>query len=1290
MALFDDNKEGWQKYLASVFGLHVTNSHLIAHREEFVGAQGEKQFTLDLVLGDGASVDEDGEGRWNGIAFVYYKGRKLEEGTDWRFYPGTPTTGTADPVQGEDPWFPGGGVYSGSARLTIKLPPGVADGVDTSGLDIIPRGIECGDYDAAGNRTGISYTTNPARVKVFALKRAGKLAYINWPQFVAARDYNDGMLDWEAGDNTHTFSVFVGVPTYDASGNIAIVTGTGAASKPSAVDAYDNRAVTRERIVAGEDGYFEITIGAAFPDFTGGGEVALTDANGIDRFRICWGNAHLSVFANEVPYDDYQPPYELPAAAGDSIRLTVSGGFFGFEQNGVAKPIPQGVAPVPDVDLFGKILLQESSATISASEFSGQTIDTTTPVITEVKRFEAHPAFTAPTDLPTVLDFVDLLAAADTRMNAGRVEFLTAEPRALTFTLDDQVNLDSKQPVRVFEKPPGERPTQLFGFLRDTSDKYLREKPVSDVREQLFNDLGSHTRVGPLNFGSMPESQGQRLIKFEMRKRSDRKQFVECVGMPSTYRILVGDTGTLLTRELKRVPLTVIVLKATRDPASGKRQFTLREYKPDDYSDDDHGHTQQAGSIAADPSSTVQPPSAPVLRLKQVTDYSVGGALVTKVRGTIYFPVHPSPLRAKVFVTKPVGGAAGTLEEDAGVGLISPAAGTNQGQFDFVADAFGPYTFRVQVETATSSPVPGGETSEEIDVTNVVRTVPDPQALVMAVNGQQILYTITAPATTPEVVDHYQISKTNIATPLASDIVYSGSSLNGTEAFSGTLGSSTTRYVRAIDAMGNKSNWVSGTYNGASLAAPTLAALSSSGQSAEYSITPNGATNTALIAKTIVEVATANTFGGTIVLTREFTGAAPSTGSITLGAGTYYIRARYVDQTGTAGTNSSTASFTLTGAGIGGSTGGADNAVLRADGTGGATLQNSAVTIDDNGAVTVPEIAAPATPGANKVVIYAKSDGKLYIKDDAGTETDLTAVGGGGGGSGAVQGIVQGRLTTETGVAVSTSDRTAQSTIYFTPFRGNQVALYGGSSWALYTFTERSLALTSLTSGKNYDVFLYNNAGTLTLELSAAWTNDTTRADALALQDGVYVKSADHTRLYLGTIRTTGTTTTEDSGGGSTSQVGGKRFVWNFYNQVSRTLALIDTTDTWSYTTGTWRQANNAAGNKVEVVIGLTYSPLVEIRMLGGIQVQSNGSALTHAAQAVGVDSTTAPSGHYTEVYNHGDTMNLPLSGEYRGMPGSGYHYFAWIERGITTGSSLFFGDESGNAQSGLTGTIWN
>ena len=57
--------------------------------------------------------------------------------------------------------------------------------------------------------------------------------------------------------------------------------------------------------------------------------------------------------------------------------------------------------------------------------------------------------------------------------------------------------------------------------------------------------------------------------------------------------------------------------------------------------------------------------------------------------------------------------------------------------------------------------------------------------------------------------------------------------------------------------------------------------------------------------------------------------------------------------------------------------------------------------------ITVTEQTAPATPATDKVVVYAKAGGGLYIKNDAGEEIELpvtvtagiTAFAGGGQGS---------------------------------------------------------------------------------------------------------------------------------------------------------------------------------------------------------------------------------------------------------------------------------------------------
>ena len=83
---------------------------------------------------------------------------------------------------------------------------------------------------------------------------------------------------------------------------------------------------------------------------------------------------------------------------------------------------------------------------------------------------------------------------------------------------------------------------------------------------------------------------------------------------------------------------------------------------------------------------------------------------------------------------------------------------------------------------------------------------------------------------------------------------------------------------------------------------------------------------------------------------------------------------------------------------------GTNNAIPRFN-VSGTHIQNSGVIIDDSNNLSgvakistsdhleVTEIAAPSTPATGKVAVYAKTDGKLYIKDDTGTETDLTSGG---------------------------------------------------------------------------------------------------------------------------------------------------------------------------------------------------------------------------------------------------------------------------------------------------------
>ncbi len=279
----------------------------------------------------------------------------------------------------------------------------------------------------------------------------------------------------------------------------------------------------------------------------------------------------------------------------------------------------------------------------------------------------------------------------------------------------------------------------------------------------------------------------------------------------------------------------------------------------------------------------------------------------------------------------------------------------------------------------------------------------------------------------------------------------------------------------------------------------------------------------------------------------------------------------------------------------------------------------------------------------------------IYLVDDP-SGTPVSAKVSLGRMLGLLPGICQGRLTTETGVPISTSDRTAQSTLYFTPYNGNAVSLYDGTRWRLYSFTERSLALSGLTSGLNYDVFLYDNAGTLTLELTA-WTNDTTRATALVHQDGVYVRSGAATRRYLGTIRSTAATTTEDSDA--------KRFVWNYSNRVERQARGVSVADayTWSSPGSTWRAVQGGVAEfKREFVIGVSEE---KVRAVYGGVIVSNDNA----HWAIGLDGITVD---YDKCSPSSPPWGANLySGVETWFEGylAGYHYLQALEstRGATT-----------------------
>lgn len=269
-----------------------------------------------------------------------------------------------------------------------------------------------------------------------------------------------------------------------------------------------------------------------------------------------------------------------------------------------------------------------------------------------------------------------------------------------------------------------------------------------------------------------------------------------------------------------------------------------------------------------------------------------------------------------------------------------------------------------------------------------------------------------------------------------------------------------------------------------------------------------------------------------------------------------------------------------------------------------------------------------------------------------------------------------GRLTLTSGTPITTSDVTGASanTIYFTPYHGNKISVYSGSRWLLMSFTEVSVAVPA-TTVTPFDIFAYNNSGTLTLE-TVNWTNDSTRATALTTQNGVYVKNGATTRRYLGTARTT-------SSSGQTEDSVSKRYLWNVCNRVKKDMRAYDTTDTWTYTTATWRQANGASANKVEFVLGLSEDLVTAI----STTINKNTNNF-YSATGVGIDSTSTNSSTLMGNWAVNSSVGTQHSSYYYGHPAVGYHYLAWLEISEAVGTSTWVGDAGlSYVQTGLFAT---
>lgn len=358
--------------------------------------------------------------------------------------------------------------------------------------------------------------------------------------------------------------------------------------------------------------------------------------------------------------------------------------------------------------------------------------------------------------------------------------------------------------------------------------------------------------------------------------------------------------------------------------------------------------------------------------------------------------------------------------------------------------------------------------------------------------------------------------------------------------------------------------------------------------------------------------------------------------------------------------------------------------------------------------LTTAALSRAALSAAEKVIT---TKGDIFVGGAAGAEA-RKAVGTNGkmltGDSSQTDGLLWaskcitpgGRLTLATATPVTTADQSGKTTVFYTPYKHDTIEIYDGSGWIPQQFAELSQLTTDTTkspaavaNNSNYDVFVWNDAGTLRATRGPAWTSDTARGTGagtteLELFEGRYVNKnaitngpAARRGLYAGSIRSDASAQINDTMA--------KRHVWNNQNRTLRAARNApETADSWTYTTATIRQANNNAANQLDILVGLD-----EDEVSAAVVAFGYNSTIGNGLQVlIGLDSTTAMvSGCYTNsITAPVSSYRIPLMAEWRGYSGIGRHTLTWLEVADAGGTATWEGDsgQPASRQSGIHGEI--
>lgn len=213
------------------------------------------------------------------------------------------------------------------------------------------------------------------------------------------------------------------------------------------------------------------------------------------------------------------------------------------------------------------------------------------------------------------------------------------------------------------------------------------------------------------------------------------------------------------------------------------------------------------------------------------------------------------------------------------------------------------------------------------------------------------------------------------------------------------------------------------------------------------------------------------------------------------------------------------------------------------------------------------------------------------------------------------------------------------ATLYYLPYESNLIPLYDGTNWNVHDI-ESGLTMALSDSTKSpaaastssvYDLFVWNDSGTLRMGRGPVWTNDTTRSAGTAIElfQGRYVNQSAITNgpaarrgLYVGSVRTLGTVIAghKTSATGTSGNQTAYNSIFNQHNKEKWTFVSNPTNSSYTYGSATVRSMAGDSAMYSFFMAGL-YESQIDFSMDSTLVVNGGGC---RPYWGIGLNTTTA------------------------------------------------------------------